>query len=120
MFFKLFRSLLVSLKEKSPSHLFSCFSFQSVLILLPIVLLFFCHLILHSSFYSCPLGSCSLIYFYHVAWKESRQNRKEQPFHSFHSPHSQSCHVPFCVACFQFPCILPYIPSISICKPLSV
>lgn len=78
MFFKLFRSLLVSLKEKSPPHLFSCFSFQSVLILLPIVLLFFCHLILH---FTPVLWGAALLSIF-IMWPGKKADRTGRSNHS--------------------------------------
>lgn len=77
--------LLVSshLTSSLPQLFFSVYSFIAIHCL-------FLLLVSHSSFLICssPSGSCSLIYFYHAAWKESRQEQKrnQQPFLSSQSP----------------------------------
>ena len=76
--------LLVSSHLTSlPQLFFSVYSFIAIHCL-------FLLLVPHSSFLICsaPSGSCSLIYFYRAAWKESRQEQKrnQQPFLSSQSP----------------------------------
>lgn len=77
-----------------PPCLFLCLPFQSILLLLPIVFIFFCYPILLSSFSPLLRGAALLSIFIVRPGKESRreQNRMEQPFHTLHSPHSESCH----------------------------
>lgn len=47
-------------------------------------------LLFHSSLliFSSSLGSCSLIYFYHAAWKESRREQKATSHSTLHNRHT--------------------------------